>query len=210
MIKSSGRLRAVGIFVLALGLALPVRAGSPARLDLEYHLYALGIHAMTIRLRYKRGDDTYRARLGVLTDGIVETFYAYRLNAKAQGSRDGDTLRPRRYATNSRGSDGAKRLKVSYTEEGGIDIETDEKLEAAELAARVARGHGTIDPLSALLTLIETVAATGSCDAKIRVFDGKRRYDMTAADGDAKDGVECRVALEQIEGFRAPPGISSL
>ncbi len=74
MIKSSGTLRAVGIFVLALGLALPARAGSPARLDLEYHLYALGIHAMTIRLRYKRGDDTYRARLGVLTDGIVETF----------------------------------------------------------------------------------------------------------------------------------------
>ena len=209
MIKSSGTLRAVGIFVLALGLALPARAGSPARLDLEYHLYALGIHAMTIRLRYKRGDDTYRARLGVLTDGIVETFYAYRQNAKAQGSRDGDTLRPRRYTTNSRGSDGAKRLKVSYTEEGGIDIETDEKLEAAELAARVARGRGTIDPLSALLMLIETLAATGSCDVKVRVFDGKRRYDMTAADAsadapaDARGEIECRVALKQIAGFRS-------
>ena len=53
------------------------------------------------------------------------------------------------------------------------------------------------------MTLVETLAETGSCDAKVAVFDGKRRYDMTAADGDATDGVECRVALEQIDGFRA-------
>ena len=203
MTKSSGALRAVGIFLLALGLALPARAGSPARLDLEYHLYALGIHAMTIRLRYKRGDDTYRARLGVRTDGIVETFYEYRLNANAKGSRDGAVLRPSRYTSNSRESEGGKRLKLKYADDGEISIETDETLATDELAARVQRGIGTIDPLSALLTLIETVAATGSCDAKIRVFDGKRRYDMTAADGDAKDGVECRVALEQIAGFRS-------
>jgi hypothetical protein len=213
MIKSSGVLRAVGVIALALGLALPARAGSPARLDLEYHLYGLGIHAMTIQLRYKRGDDSYRARLGVLTDGVVETFYDYSLRANAKGSRDGDALRPSRYTAISHGSDGAKRVEVSYTEEGGIDIDTDEKLKAAERAARIERGHGTVDPLSALLTLIETLAATGSCDAKVEVFDGKRRYDMTAADGatdggaiaapTAADGeIECRVALKQIAGFR--------
>ena len=203
MIKSSGGLRAFGIVALALGLALPARAGSPARLDLEYHLYGLGIHAMTIRLRYKRGDDTYRARLGALTDGVVETFYEYGLNANAKGSRNGAVLQPRRYTTISQGSDGGKRVEVSYIEQGGIDIDTDEKLEAAELAARVARGRGTIDPLSALLTLIETLAETGSCDAKISVFDGKRRYDLVSTDAGTQDGVACRVALEQIDGFRS-------
>ncbi len=203
MIKSSGTLHAFGCFLLALGLALPARAGSPARLDLEYHLYGLGIHAMTIRLRYKRGDDTYRARLGALTDGVVATFYEYGLNANAKGSRDGAVLQPRRYTTISRESEGGKRVTVEYAEEGGIDIDNDEKLEAAELAARVARGRGTIDPLSALLTLIETLAATGSCDAKISVFDGKRRYDLESTDAGTQDGVACRVALKQIAGFRS-------
>ncbi len=182
MIGISSIARALGFFLLALGLARPARAGSPARLDLEYHLYGLGIHAMTIRLRYKRGDDTYRARLGALTDGVVETFYEYGLNANAKGSRDGAVLQPRRYTTISRESDGGNRVTVEYAEEGGIDIDTDEKLEAAELAARVARGRGTIDPLSALLTLIETLAETGSCDDKISVFDGKRRYDLVSTD----------------------------
>lgn len=203
MIGISSIVRALGFLLLASGLALPARAGSPARLDLEYHLYGLGIHAMTIRLRYTRRDDGYRSLVNARTDGIVETFYEYELHVDAKGSRDGAVLRPRRYITIGRGSEGGKRLKLKYADDGEITIETDETLATAELAARVQRGHRTIDPLSALLTLIETVAATGSCDAKIRVFDGKRRYDMTAADGDAKDGVECRVALEQIAGFRS-------
>ena len=214
MIKISGTLCAVGFVALVLGLALPARAGSPAKLNLEYHLYGLGIHAMTIHIFYKRGDGTYRARFGARTDGAVETFYEYGLNADAKGLRVDDTLRPQRYIANSHGSDGSKSLEVSYTEAGGIDIETDETLKAAELAARVKRGHGTIDPLSAFLTLVETLAATGSCNVTVAVFDGKRRYDMTAADAPADSGavvaptdtdgaVTCRVALQPIAGFRA-------
>ncbi len=199
----SGKLRAFGLFLLAFGLALPARAGSPAKLDLEYHLYGLGIHAVTIRLYYARSDDGYHALVGARTDGIVRTFYAYNLHADALGSRDGAALRPLRYVAVSRESDGGKRVKVNYADDGAIAIVSDERLAADELAARVARGRGTIDPLSALVTLIESVAATGSCDAESRVFDGKRRYDMASTAAGAKDGAACRVALKQVAGFRA-------
>ena len=203
MIGISSIVRALGLLLLALGLALPARAGSPPRLDLEYHVNGLGIHALTLRLYYTRRYDGYRSLVNARTEGVVEMFYDYELHIDASGPRDGVALRPSHYITISRGSEGGKRLKLKYADDGEITIETDEKLATDELAARVARGHGTIDPLSALLTLVETLAETGSCDAKVAVFDGKRRYDMTAADGDATDGVECRVALEQIDGFRA-------
>ena len=203
MIGISSIVRALGFALLALGLALPARAGSPARLDLEYHLYGLGIHAMTIRLYYTRRDDGYRSLVNARTEGVVETFYEYELHVDAKGSRDGAVLRPRRYITISRESEGGKRLKLKYADDGEITIETDQTLATDELAARAQRGHGTIDPLSALLTLIETLAETGSCDAKIPVFDGKRRYDLVSTAADTEDGVACRVALEQIAGFRS-------
>ena len=99
MIGISSIVRALGLLLLALGLALPARAGSPPRLDLEYHVYGLGIHALTLRLYYTRRDDGYRSLVNARTEGVVEMFYDYELHIDASGPRDGVALRP---ATTSR------------------------------------------------------------------------------------------------------------
>ena len=72
----------------------------------------------------------------------------------------------------------------------------------------------TIDPASAMLTLMETLGNTGRCDATVKVFDGKRRYNLASRHAGEVElratkyapyvgpATECRVGFERLAGFR--------
>jgi hypothetical protein len=72
----------------------------------------------------------------------------------------------------------------------------------------------SIDPLTGLLSLVLQVAAKGSCEGKVPVFDGRRRFDVSLADAGAGEVAKsrinayegptrrCEVKLTPIAGYR--------
>ena len=182
---------------------------APVGIFLQYHVYGLGIHGMTFHIRYVRRADRYKARFNAATDGVVEKLYEYGYTIHVKGARQDADLLPERYTSTSREPDGGKTIDIAYGADGEVVVESDQKW-TPKLRRRLARrGQGTVDPMSAFLIIVETLASSGSCDARIPVFDGKRRYDLvtfdaepaTAPTGEA-GAIDCTVEFRQVAGFR--------
>ncbi len=149
------------------------------------------------------------------TDGLVAEFVDASYEAESAGVTEGALPRPRRYRGVSRdGEEEDKSVALSWLA-GRVPVavfEPAHEAPAEPLADEVIAG--TVDPASATLTLMTTLAASGSCEVRVRVFDGKRRYDLVAHDEGARTlrssryapyagpATECVVAVERIAGFR--------
>ena len=209
------RARAAVAATLGLLLAAPAWAQAPAAIELDYRLYIGGLHALSLTARIGRDGQRYRMRVLARTDGLVAEFVDTSYEAESEGVSEGAVARPRRYRGVSRdGEEEDKSVVLSWS--GGrapvAVFEPAHEAPAEPLADEVIAG--TVDPASAMLTLMTTVAASGGCKMRVRVFDGKRRYDLAARDGGARElessryapysgpATVCVVALERIAGFR--------
>ena len=218
MIGYRNTIRTLCLALLFAGPGAGARAGTvpeasagaapeaPAGVVLQYHVYGLGVHGLTFRVKYTRGADGYSARFRAATDGVVESLYDYGYAIDVSGARQGADLSPERYTSTSREPNGGKTIDIAYGDDGEVVVESDQKW-SQKLRRRLARrGHGTVDPMSAFLIVVETLAGSGSCDARIPVFDGKRRYDLVASDtgpvAGATGSIDCTVEFRQVAGFR--------
>lgn len=82
-----------------------------------------------------------------------------------------------------------------------------------------ASTRGTSDPFTVLLSVLDRLAATGRCDAEAKVWDGRRRYDLSVTHLGVEDlaadrpwayegeAIRCALDYERIGGFwREAPG----
>jgi hypothetical protein len=73
---------------------------------------------------------------------------------------------------------------------------------------------GTLDPASAVFSIIEAFAQLGRCEGSIPVYDGRRRYDLVVTQVGTRDlrpssygmysgpATVCQVAVEPLAGFK--------
>ncbi len=185
-------------------------------LSLGYDIYIGGLHALAATVDVTQDGPRYRATAAGQTRGLIDFLFSWTSHAKATGQRQGDGYRPQHYVSASQWRGRARGRRLDFFGGGAYRLE--------RTPPRKARGQRrplppemirlTVDPLTAALRAITQLARAGSCGGTIRVFDGKRRYDLAFADegADLVDASRlsifqgparrCSFTMDRIHGFK--------
>lgn len=185
-------------------------------LSLGYDIYVGGLHALAVTVDVTMDARRYRAAAAGQTKGLMNFLFAWTSRVKATGRRQDNGFRPQRYVSTSRWRGKARARRLDFFGGGAYSLERTPPRKTIgkwqPLPPEMIR-H-TVDPLTAGLKAIDHLVRAGSCGGTIRVFDGKRRYDIAFADQGA-DVVEpsrlsifqgparrCSFTMDRIAGFR--------
>jgi hypothetical protein len=183
----------VRTLILAITLALGLAAappGAPAsedatRLTLGYEVYAGGLKGVEFDYRLELGEGRYRTDFTGEIVGAYGWLIDFSMTSGVEGALAGGAPEPESYAMRSRWNDNPPRaIDILWGEDRRA------RAEVAPVPGEEAREPvpaellvGAVDPLSAALSLSQTVAETGRCAGAAEVFDGRRRFDLIVEDG---------------------------
>jgi hypothetical protein len=199
-------------------------AVAPGRFDnapakLAYQVYFGGLKALALDVEIDLSSALYRVRLSAHTEGLIDWVVDWTAQSTSEGSIAGGALRPARHSTESvlRGS--RREVRLTYHQDGSIDAAVEPPVETDEREPVTAeQARGAFDPVSAVLIAAREVAVQGSCDQRVKVFDGRRRYDLAFSDGGRQDlkpteygsfsgpATLCLFRYIRIAGFQKPGG----
>ena len=206
------------LLVAVLAAALPFKSGfaeAPKSLLLSYDMWEGGLHALSLETRMKRGESTYSVKFSARTRGLAWLVHPFSLRAQTDGVADEHGLRPLHYRSTSEKRGKTRRQEITYREDGSLNVHREPK-KAGKRKNRVPEDmtSGTLDPASALLSVIEAFARVGRCEGSMPVYDGRRRYDLLVTPAGLRDlkakgygmysgpATVCRIAVEQLAGFK--------
>lgn len=201
---AAGMLSLAGAFARADAQTPPIAA--------EYEVYAGGLHVLTSNLVIRLDDERYDARLDAVLVGAPGWFVDWWASFESGGDIDGGQLDPEQYLSERTRRGETRKTVLEFAGDGDIDViyepernDRDSNLPPELLAE-------SLDPLSSLISIINTATASGECATTVPVFDGSRRFDLVFTDlgidelrpsrrsifaGEAR---RCRVKLEPVAG----------
>lgn len=196
-------------------LAPAARAAEPPVLA-AYTAYFSGFSVATLDAALYFDAERYRLAALMRTAGILAAFVRGEQTAEVEGlvqPASSVGLAPTRYAMEGRWRDRLRRIAMRWP--GGqpevlalIPANTEER-EPVPLELQ----RGTIDTMTALVSLLRRATETGRCEGEAALFDGRRRTDVAArTDGEdtlhphrwgifAGRALRCTVEGRQIAGF---------
>jgi hypothetical protein len=208
------RWRRAAALVLLLVLAAPVgQASAPAPLALRYEVYARGFPILALDFQINETAADYSVSGLIRTIGVVDWIVGFAMHSASWGTIAADQLRPSLHESSShspRGGD--RRTHLDYAPDGTVAAALIPPAEPGQPSPTAQQTAGTLDPLSAILTIHRAVVRLGSCDIRVPVFDGRRRYDLVLADdgkgllaaaSTGEEGWHCKVDMVKIAGFAA-------
>ena len=205
-----------GLILAAWPGAVPAEA--PSDLALAYHVYAGGFHALSFQTEVNLGAEDYVVRLAARSNGLLDRLFRFTLDAEVSGRSTAANLAPSRFRTANRWRESEERLvEITYPKESGgglpeVRVEPPPETDDRDLVPEGLR-RDTLDPISALLTLVRAVSDSGRCEAEARVFDGRRRFDLesshlgesellsSAVAPFAGSTTRCRISFRPVTGF---------
>lgn len=183
------RAAAVAAFLATLaaaaGPAAPVgpaaTAGSGYRLS--YAVYVGGVHVLDADAHLALEQDSYRIGVRAATDGFLGQVANWRADVASRGRLDGAGLpQPQRYRSISAWRDRARNTVLEYDGRTPrvtlADPPPEEDREPVPDDLRPA----TVDPMTAIVAALESVAEGRGCGGRVPVYDGRQRYDLVFAD----------------------------
>jgi hypothetical protein len=148
------------------------------------------------------------------TRGLFGLFFPWQGRADTEGLLQGEGRRPLAHRHEGTWKEKTRWTRVDW--DGTAEPRTEtrpppdlEKVTPVPKASTV----GTSDPFTVILTVLDQLAETGSCEAEAKVWDGRRRYDLSVTHmGEEKliadrpwafEGmaIGCAVDFERIGGF---------
>lgn len=180
----------VGISSLALMGAAPAPDASPAspaasspggEAGIAYRGYVLGIPMLKSNINASFADGTYKADALFETAGLAALFKQVKVVAKTSGVVQDGTMSTRHYWHQE--IDGKKNRQVFMDhDEAGVKVRIDPPIRnMGNPPASAAQKREAMDAISAVLQIALQAgqhAAAAQCTGKIKVFDGKQRYDL--------------------------------
>ena len=199
-------------FLLGASPAAVPSVAETAPLSLRYDVYARGIPVLSLDFRLDESAVAYQVTGTVRAQGILGAVSDFTLQTESRGIVAGEKLRPSMHDNTSRARRKERRAHLDFRRDGSIVAaltpadDPDHRLPSPEEVV------GSVDPLTAILTIGRVVAQSGSCQAKVAVYDGRRRYDLVLSDAgaDRLDRVEqgnspalrrCALDLVKLAGF---------
>lgn len=182
----------------ALGLLLSLAASAPpvhaqggergggdaaaaSTLDVEYSIYVGGITLgqLTISMRMEGG--AYKAISTLRTSGVVNAVWSAKIEASTSGMIEGGALKPQLYYASSQSEARNQQVTVKYPEGSAPTFFAEPAyLDPQKIVMPDAQKLGTLDPVSAMVTITTALGAEGAkpCVATLPVYDARRRYDV--------------------------------
>ena len=217
MFRFLGAVRAAALVLCSAGVLLASGALQRADADsspiaVDYDVFAGGMHVLSSVLEINLEDRSYNARLGAELAGMPGWFADWAAEVQSDGAIQRGELNPAQYSAERVRRGESQKTVLDFAGEGEVGVtfvperNDSDDLVPAELLAE------SLDPLSGLISMINTVTEGGECAATIPVFDGRRRYDVVFTDRGLDElrpsskssfsGVarRCRMQLEPIAG----------
>ncbi|MBP7336601.1 DUF3108 domain-containing protein [Niveispirillum sp.] len=165
-----------------LAAASPAIAQKADSLSLTYAVHVGGMHVLDADADMALGPDGYRAGLKMETDGFLGRVAQWKTDVRAQGHLSGPLPRPRQFTAHGSWRDQPRLTTVDYTPDGVptltlADPEPEQDREPVPADLRL----GTVDPVSAIVAVLDQVAKKGDCNITVPVYDGRQRYDLVFA-----------------------------
>jgi hypothetical protein len=205
--------------MLAVLIVGPARAADDT-VRLAYDAYIGPFYVVSAEADLELSGDRYKVVTRAKSQGMASWFFEWRSEARTEGGRVAGTLRPRRHEVDGQWRGKLRKVRLDYPYINGIGDGGNVKFDVSPPPDRTERDpvpppltKGTIDPLSATLTVLLRMAEGGRCDGAFRVFDGRRRYDMSVSPGEqsvlprlhssvfAGAARRCNFQLKRIAGF---------
>jgi Protein of unknown function (DUF3108) len=201
--------------LLALTVLLALRRTLDARqLTLSYDGYYLVFRVIAIDATSSVDPAAYRTNITLRTTGLLGALGRWESTATATGAVDRGLLRPAFYDARSEFRDRRQRVEIEYDASGSVRADVDGMLTDGERDdVPVPLRDGTMDPVTATVSLPSRLVSTGTCAGTVRVFDGLRRYDLRYEDLGSVDlepssrdsyrgpARHCRATVEPVAGF---------
>jgi hypothetical protein len=162
--------------LLAFVLLPAPAVASGVALEYEVRYGLLRVLAVQTTARFEA--ERYEAASQMRTVGLVGALFPWTARATTRGVRDAAGLRPSRHHSLGAYRGSERSVSLDYGDRGSVRAavvpppEADDR-EAVPEAERIA----TIDPLTATLSALQS-----GCRGTLRVFDGRRRYDLVLDD----------------------------
>jgi len=180
--------RTLGALALAAGLlapgALRADAAVPGPARLGYQVYFGGLQALALQVEVGLSDTGYRVALHAHTEGVTDWLFGWTARSWSEGRLADGVVRPLRQDTESLSRGNRRTAALTFHDDGTIATSVEPPAEADEREpVTPAQTRGTLDPISAVLAATRALAARHSCAQHLKVFDGRRRFDLVLSDG---------------------------
>ena len=184
-----------GFICLCISGASPVRADVPIDLTLEYEAYFGGMHVASARTQIYRDATTYHIEGKARARGLLDWYSDWKGQVSSRGKE--------------------RRNSLTFNPDGTVDVTRDAPDED-EIITPVPKDSipGSIDPITAILSLSGLIQQGEQCQGTVPVYDGRRRYDMSVTPDGMRtferndytvfsgEAMACRLEFDRIGGFR--------
>ena len=180
----------------------------PDPINLRFEVFGgPGLHFLTLRVRVDEAGGRYAIAVEAETRSLADLFVDLRSRLEVRGRVSGALLpEAMRAETHRRGVD--LNTRIDYGADGTTLAEATPPPTRPVTPVTPAQMRGTVDQLTAYLTLAHSIARRGSCALALAVFDGRRRYDLSFTDlapetlpDFASPTQVCRMSRQRIAGF---------
>ena len=171
-----------GILLLAVS-APQAAAGADQPLELRYRFSWAGVPISEVALRHVINSGIYQTELAIASIGLADQLVHFRGVSRATGRyepQEGFTVA--RFRSVSSSYRKSRTILVGFDPHTGdvIELELTKRGQPDRSKVPAALQKGVIDPLTALVQLRHRIATDQLDDYSAAVFDGRRRFDLTA------------------------------
>jgi hypothetical protein len=145
--------------------------------DIQWGHIIVGRVDVTLDRKYNR----FILKLKSKSEGMFDFLYNYKSELLASSYKEDGVWKSISYITTSDVRDQKYYSKVYWDRRNNkLDFKIDPPLDLEEVhEVLYASLKKVVDPMTALLEVIEKINKTNPCDASFRIFDGRRRYDLS-------------------------------
>jgi hypothetical protein len=153
-----------------------------------YDVYVGGVHLLTADILFQEQGRKYRAHLAGHTYGMWHRLLPWDTDLRAEGAIRKDHFVPAEFSTHDVFGKKIKVTKLHFTRDGDVKTEFEPPNHDVDREAVTAeQRRGSLDPVTALLQMVAYLAVEKNCNVTVPIFDGKRRFDITAKDAGTED-----------------------
>ncbi len=216
----SANMQSLRRLVIRTGLAGLLGILGPAAIQAESLTlsYLVGWGHMTLveaEISYSQSEIGYHLVSKGRTRGLLDLFFSWQGQAETEGLRLKEGRRPLVHEHEGTRKKKIRRTRVDWNGAAGPRTEAEPPSDL-ERVTPVPKSSiaGTSDPFTVILSLLDQLAATGRCEGEAKVWDGRRRYDLSVthlgeeeliADRPWSYGgqaIGCALDIKRIGGFR--------
>ncbi|MDF1749350.1 MAG: DUF3108 domain-containing protein [Alphaproteobacteria bacterium] len=205
-----------GIICLLGGGPSSAGADMPVDLTLEYEAYFGGMHIASARAEIYRDETSYRIEGRARARGLLDWYSDWKGEVLSRGLVEDDLkVEPKTHVNDGVWRGEERRNRMTFRPDGTVDVRRDAP-DDDEIITPVPKDSipGSIDPITAILSLSGAIQKGGRCEGTVPVYDGRRRYDMIITPEGMKtferndytvfsgEAMACRLEFNRIGGFR--------